>query len=43
MKKKEKKNTTKYGEFVPSFNAWLGLNEQKEIAEKLENITKKDK
>lgn len=43
MDEKEKKNVTKYGEFVPSFHAWVGLDEQKEIVERLENITKKRK
>lgn len=32
---------TKYGEFVSSYFAWLTLDEQKETANKLENITKK--
>ena len=44
MDDKKKKNVTKYGEFVPTFHAWVGLDEQKEIVERLENITKtKDK
>ena len=42
MKNKKKKNVTKYGEFVPTFHAWIGLDEQKEIVDKLENITNKD-
>ena len=41
MKEKPKKNITKYGEFIPSFHAWLGLDQQKDIVERLENITKK--
>ena len=41
MDKKEKKNVTKYGEFVPSFHAWVGLDEQKEIVARLEKITNK--
>ena len=43
MKEKRNKNVTKYGEFVPSFHAWVGLDEQKEIVEKLENISKNKK
>ena len=43
MKEKSKKNTTKYGEFVPTFNVWLGLDEQKKRAKELENMTKKNK
>lgn len=31
---------TKYGEFVSSYFAWVPLTEQKNIANKLENITK---
>ena len=36
-------NTTAYGEFVSSFFAWNTLADQKKIAEKLNNITKKKK
>lgn len=46
MNKKDesiKEDATKYGEFVPSFDHWLPLDEQKKIAKKLENITKKPK
>lgn len=43
MEKDKKKNVTKYGEFVPTFHAWIGLDEQKEIVRRLENIGKKDK
>jgi len=44
MEEKSKKKVTKYGEFIPTFDKWIGLEEQKEIVEKLENITnKKDK
>lgn len=32
---------TKYGEFIPSYFAWLTLEKQKKIADKLSNITKK--
>lgn len=43
MDKKKDKNedTTKYGEFVPSYFTWMTLEEQKEIADKLSKITKK--
>ena len=47
MKKHSKKeigeDSTKYGEFISTFFTWIGLKEQKERAEDLENITKKDK
>ena len=33
-------DATKYGEFISSFFEWKTLAEQKEIARKLENITK---
>ena len=37
-------DTTKYGEFVSSYFAWVSLPKQKEKVEKLEHITKnKDK
>ena len=35
-------DTTKYGEFVSSYFAWLTLDRQKKTARKLENITKKN-
>ena len=35
-------DTTKYGEFVSSYFAWIPLPEQKEKAKRLENITKKE-
>lgn len=38
--KKEKKDATKYGEFISSYFAWMTLEDQKKIADKLENITK---
>ena len=42
MEEKEKnEDTTKYGEFIPSYFAWLTLEKQKEIANKLSDITKK--
>lgn len=34
---------TKYGEFVSSYFAWISLPMQKEKAEKLEKMTKKEK
>lgn len=37
----DEEDNTKYGEFVPSYFAWLTLERQKEIAERLSNITKK--
>ncbi len=42
MEDKDKiEDKTKYGEFIPSYFTWLTLEKQKEIAEKLSNITKK--
>lgn len=41
--KEIEKSLEKNGEFVPSFHNWIGLDEQKKIAEKLEKITKKEK
>ena len=32
-------DATKYGEFVSSFHHWLPIEEQKDIAEDLENMT----
>lgn len=41
-KKRDKdEDTTKYGEFIPSYFSWLTLEEQKEIANRLSKITKK--
>ena len=34
-------DTTKYGEFISSYFAWVSLPKQKEKVEELENITKK--
>ena len=39
----KKEDATKYGEFIPSFFAWKTLKEQKEISDKLANITDEDK
>ena len=33
-------DTTQYGEFISSYFAWVSLPEQKNIVNKLENITK---
>lgn len=38
----EIEDTTKYGEFVSSYFAWLTLDRQKKTAKRLENITKKN-
>jgi len=34
-------DSTKYGEFVSSYFAWIPLPKQKEKAEELQNMTKK--
>lgn len=34
-----KDNTTKYGEFISSYFAWMSLDKQKEEADRLSNIT----
>lgn len=39
--KENREDKTKYGEFIPSYFAWLTLEKQKEIADKLSDITKK--
>ena len=41
--KKEKEDTTQYGEFISSYFAWQTLEEQKKKANKLANITDKEK
>lgn len=38
----KKEDTTKYGEFISSYFGWLTLNEQKEKAKRLQDLTKKD-
>lgn len=38
----EGENVTKYGEFVSTYFAWLPLAKQKEKAEKLAKVTKKE-
>lgn len=35
-------DTTKYGEFISSYFAWVSLPEQKVKAEKMQNMTKKE-
>lgn len=32
-------DVTKYGEFVTSYFAWVGLDKQREIVEKMQNMT----
>ena len=39
-KKEKGEDATKFGEFVSSFFAWKTLDKQKEIARKLEDVTK---
>lgn len=34
-------DTTKYGEFISSYFAWLSLEKQKQITKRLEDISKK--
>ena len=36
-------DTTKYGEFISSYFAWVSLPEQKSKVEKLEKVTKERK
>ena len=36
-------DSTKYGEFISSYFAWISLPNQKERAEELENMTKNPK
>lgn len=42
IKKEKIEDTTKYGEFIPSYFAWIDTNKQKDVVEKLEKITKDD-
>lgn len=37
---RETEDTTKYGEFVSSYFAWIGLERQKRKAKEMENMTK---
>lgn len=41
--RRENEDATKYGEFISSFFAWKTPKEQKEIADKLANITEEEK
>ena len=41
--KREKEDATKYGEFIPSYFAWISLPEQKEKVEELQEMTKNNK
>ena len=34
-------DSTKYGEFISSYFAWLSLEKQKEVTDRLEDATKK--
>ena len=43
MKEKRKEDTTKFGEFVCSAHHWLPIEKQKEQADRLNEITKKNK
>ena len=36
-------DTTKYGEFISTYFAWIPLSKQKERAREMENMTKKDR
>ena len=36
-------NSTKYGEFIFSYFGWITIDEQKKRAEKMENMTDKNK
>ena len=40
--KKEKENSTKYGEFVSSYFGWVSPEKQKDRGEELEKITKNE-
>lgn len=35
-------DSTKYGEFISSYFAWIPLDKQRETAEKLEKVTEKN-
>lgn len=43
FEKREKEDATKYGEFVSSYFNWITPQKQKEVVDKLENITKERK
>ena len=40
--RRDNEDSTKYGEFISSFFAWKTLDEQKDIANKLADITSKE-
>ncbi|MBQ3420526.1 MAG: hypothetical protein IJH34_02420 [Romboutsia sp.] len=40
--RKEKENSTKYGEFVSSFFGWIAPERQKERSRELQEMTKKE-
>lgn len=40
--KKDYEDKSKYGEFISTFFNWKTLEEQKEVVEKIEKITKKE-
>ena len=40
--RREKEDATKYGEFISSYFAWKTLEEQKEIANHLADITEEE-
>ena len=42
-KKEDREDVTKYGEFISSYSAWVPPEKQKNIVEKLENMTKSEK
>ena len=42
-KRAKGEDATKYGEFISSFFSWIPLKKQKDRAEKLENLGKKEK
>lgn len=41
--KEESEDVTKYGEFVTSYFAWIPTEKQKDIVQRLEKITNKNK
>jgi len=41
-KHEETEDVTKYGEFISSYFAWIGLDKQKENVERIEKITSKN-
>lgn len=45
MERKEERgeDVTKYGEFISTYFAWVPPEKQKDVVEKLENMTKSEK